>query len=234
LRILICDDDARETETLAGLLSELDNKPVVFNAGAEALEYFCSGGLVDLCFLDILMPEMSGIDLAEKLRENGFAGDIVFLSSSKDFGPETYAVKAFNYLLKPPTKDNVEKIISDAQAVREKADNQGITVNTKSMTRFIKYSELSHVEVMKNCVYFRLTNGEEIELYSTLDKIASQLLQDSRFVQSHRSYIVNMDDITNITGVRITLRKGKVIPITRSYSDTRNTYFKWKFGGERT
>ena len=107
--ILICDDmhdDGFKLEQ-AIKVSGIGAKCCYFDKGSDALSYIKTGAKVDVCFLDIVMPEMSGIELARQIRkmetDKGMkAHAIVFLTTSNEFASESFEVKAFTYLLKPP------------------------------------------------------------------------------------------------------------------------------------
>ncbi len=100
--ILICDDRPEESAVLNSLLgnSGFEVSTSVFDKGGKALEHIKAGRKADICILDIIMPDMSGIELAREIRACGYRGEIVFLSWSNDFGSESYEVGAFYYLVK--------------------------------------------------------------------------------------------------------------------------------------
>jgi DNA-binding LytR/AlgR family response regulator len=79
-------------------------------------------------------------------------------------------------------------------------------------------------------VHFRLIGGEEIEVYATFGEIARQLLTDPRFAQCHRSYIVNMSDVAAIDEREITMRNGRKVLYSKSYSDIKKKITKWITG----
>jgi len=87
MNILICDDIKEDADKLAALIAEsgFEAQTAVFTDSRQALDYFHSGANIDACFLDIIMPKMNGIKLAERLRENNFAS-------------QSYRVQAFDYL----------------------------------------------------------------------------------------------------------------------------------------
>jgi DNA-binding LytR/AlgR family response regulator len=229
LNILICDDIKSETAKLERLLNEsgFDVKIVSFLCGHEALEYVRTGIVIDVCFLDIVMPEMNGIILAEQLRGQGFRGQIVFLSTSRDYGPEAFSVKAFDYLLKPPRPANVRNVLKRLADEKLRSDTEGILVRISKVARHILFRDISHVEVIKHYVYFRLNDGEEIEIYATLGEFAVPLLNDHRFAQCHRSYIINMSEIASIDDREVTMRCGKNIPVSKSYMELKKKFIKW-------
>ena len=232
MNILICDDKQDEAREIGVLLSASDYKVStnIFSNGYDALDFIHTGAVIDVCFLDIVMPEMSGVTLARHLRKDGWTGDIVFLSTSREYGPESYEVKAFSYLLKPLTPVSVNDVLAKLEHARSTADTIGITVKTSSAARVILYRNISYVEVIRHKVYFRMTDGNEVELYAVFSDVARELLSDPRFVQCHRSYIVNMRDIEKVSEREIVTHGGARIPIARNYRETRNRFYKWMFG----
>ncbi len=229
MRILICDDLKSETDRLETVLknSGYELNIATFHNGYDVLDYIRSGAIVDICFLDIIMPEITGIKLAEELRADGFKGDIIFLSTSKEYGPESYIVNAFSYLLKPPNPEKVRDILFRLERQKKKDDSEGILIKVSKIARHMLFCDISYIEVIKHYVYFHLTDGEEIEIYATFKEIASQLLNDSRFTQCHRSYIVNMNDIKEINEREITMRSGRKIPYSKSYFEIKKKFAKW-------
>jgi DNA-binding LytR/AlgR family response regulator len=176
------------------------------------------------------MPDKNGIDLAKELREVGYSGDIVFLSASREYGPESYEVGAFSYLLKPLTTDGVDRILNDLDEARKSSENASIILKTPGIAKSILLRNISFAEVIQHKVYFRLTDGEEIGVYMTI-KEAAAILNDPRFIRCHRSYIINMEHIAEISEHEAAMRNGARIPIARSYCDTRKKYYRWVFGG---
>lgn len=235
MKILICDDMSSETSKLERLLGDsgFDVKTIAFNNGYDVLDYVHSGALVDVCFLDIVMPDISGIELAEQLRADGFKGELVFLTTSNDYAAQSYSVQAFSYLLKPPKPDAVRDILRKLEDAKRKNDTDGILIKVSKVARHVLFREISYLEVIKHYVYFRLTDGEEIEIYATFGDIAEQLLSDARFAQCHRSYIVNMSDVAAVDERQITMRSGKKIPYSKSYSDVKKRFAKWIVEGNR-
>lgn len=235
LNILICDDMENEAAELAALLKQsgFDVSLTVFQTARDALGYARSGAAVDCCFLDIVMPDMNGIALAQKLRAGGYAGSIVFLTTSNDYAHQAFNVKAFHYLLKPPTRESVATVLNDLENARKSADREGLSVKTPGVVRFILLRDISHTEVIDHTVHIRLINGSEVSVYTKFSEIARQLLKDGRFVQCHRSYIVNMSDIGSYTDAEITMQGGAKIPISRTYSDVKDELLQWMFGGNR-
>lgn len=235
MNILICDDMQNEVDRLTGLLKNTDYDVSLagFDNAADTLSFIRSGKIIDVCFLDIIMPDMNGIELAKILRKDGFKGEIIFLSTSKDYGPETYSVEAFGYLLKPPTPNSVRDILEKIETSRKNKDSDGVMVKTRGATRFLLFRDISYVEVINHKVYYRLTDGESLEVTAALQEIAPQLLRDKRFAICHSSYIVNISNISSIAGREITMRNGMIIPLSKTYLELKRKFLDWGLGGDQ-
>ena len=237
MNIVICDDVNDEALQLKKIisLSCSDADIRTFASAAEVLAFFRSGKKPDICFLDIIMPEMDGILLAEEMRKEGYRGPIVFLTSANYYAAQSYSVSAFSYLLKPPNEKKVIAILEKAEKANKENDTLGIQVKTKQLKRLILHRDISHVEVINHRLYLRLTDGIEVEIWSSLSEIAPILMGEnhnghgSRFAQCHGSFVVNMDNISYIQGNAVIMKSGKNIPISKKYADFKKLYEKRTF-----
>lgn len=232
MRVLVCDDMAADAARLVGLLrgSERVSDVAVFWSAQAALEHVLSGARVDVCFLDIIMPEMSGVALADGLRAGGYVGEIVFLTTANDFAHESYRVQAFDYLLKPPTAERVGAVLQRLTDALQSEDRAGIAVKTAAGTELVRLRDISYVEAINHFVCIRLTSGKEKRVRATFSDVAEQLLRDRRFIRCHRSFVVNMSGIEALTDLDIQMKGGALIPISRGYSHVRDELVKWMFG----
>jgi len=170
------------------------------------------------------MPETSGVVLAQELRNYGYNGFIVFLSASKDYGPESYQVKAFNYLVKPISIADIRAILKELHEAATATDTASIHIKTTSFTKRVLLKEISHIEVKTNYVYFSLEDGSELKSRVALSEIESHLLEDPRFVKCHRSFVVNLSNVDNLKSNEFVMRNGARIPISRGKSDVKRIY----------
>lgn len=234
MRILVCDDELEERNAISSLLMDCKYKQGCSLRGLHdpfmVLEYFEDGYEADIVFLDILMPIMSGIDLAQKLRASGYEGFIVFLSSVNCYAVESYGVKAFAYLLKPSNKSEVQALLDKIEKTRTSVKASGIKLILKDGSRFIKFADLIFVEVKNHNLFFHLNNGEIIKIYGKLIDYSEALLADPRMSQDNRSFIFNMDYIHRCEDGAVYLKDGTRISIPNGFSEFQNNYFKWMFG----
>jgi len=228
MNVLICDDIKSEAHKLANMMTGrgFDINIKVFYNAADSLEYISSGAKVDVCFLDIVMPGTSGIELAFSLREYGYTGFIVFLSASKDYGPESYQVKAFNYLVKPISISDIRVIFEELTDALSMADTAGILIKAHESTRNLPFRSISFIEVENNYVFFRLTDNSILKVRTPLTEIAEALQEDSRFIRCHRSFIVNISEVKSMKNNDFTMKSGAVVPISRNNTEAKKMYLK--------
>jgi DNA-binding LytR/AlgR family response regulator len=226
MNILICDDAANDALMLKKIIAfALPYASVqIFTSGAQALS-FIRDKKPAVCFLDIIMPDMDGISLARHIREEGYQGPIIFFTAANNYAFQSYDVNAAYYLLKPPEKEKVISLLARLEAEQKAADTAGIMIKIKSLSKRLLFRDISHAEVIKHKVYFRLANGEELAVTSLFWEIKPKLLADSRFAQCHRSFVVNMDSILQIQGSAIIMNCGKKIPLSKSFSGLKKVYW---------
>ncbi len=226
MNILICDDMQSEAEYLEERITEEGHSAAVFSVGADALEYIEDGGFADAAILDIMMPGMNGVELAARLRKTGWNGRIVFLSASGGFGPESYRVKAFDYLLKPITPIGIKDILKKLVDADKDADTKSVPLKAGGIIRTVLYRDISHVEAINHSVVYHLTDASKMEVYGAIADVEALLSADGRFARCHRSFIVNFNEIKSIAGYEIVMRTGARIKISQSYAGVKRLYFE--------
>ena len=162
--------------------------------------------------LDIQLKEMNGIDVAKRLRENGYKGDIIFLTAFREYVFRGYEVHAMNYLLKPVKENQLflcldemaHKLSSNCYLYRNKQD----IINIPYKDILSISSSLHYVDIV--------TVSEHYCQYATLNKIMEQLPKE--FIRVHKSCIVNMAHIYKISGSTIVLSNRMTAQIGRSYN----------------
>jgi len=237
--ILLLDDDPRELDKISRLVSAYyagkEHKQPLgnlhpFRSGSAALEFFLSGAAVDIAVLDIIMPEMSGVQFAEKIRDKGYRGHIIFLTSSNDFASESFMVGAFSYLLKPVHKErlfNVLLRIEEDRTRKQIEDNMSVFVQTRQYSQNILLRNIAYAEVMGRKLFIHLVNKEIVSFNKPMKEIAPQLLADGRFLRCHNSIIVNMEHVGSIRKNDAIMENGSAVPISRRFSEFKSRYVSW-------
>jgi len=241
MKIAICDDDKHELLQIHQFVDEFlscyfaDGKIEVytFQSGLDLIKQIESGDIFDVFLLDVIMPGITGLELAADIRRRDSACKIIFLTSSPEFAVQSYSVSAFNYLLKPIEKDKLfstlEKVVNDIYSCMKKY----IIVKTQIGMFKIFVHELIYVDVIGRTIFFHQTNGVVVESICTFSKIEEILLTYKCFIKPHRSYIVNLDYIKNLSASGFTTTSNQLIPISRNiFKNVRQTYINYSFKEE--
>jgi DNA-binding LytR/AlgR family response regulator len=237
MNLLVLDDEPAALDHLVGLLRGFGHKVTAFSTGSRLLAHHRRNPRApDAVVLDILLQgqERSGVDVARELRRQGFAGAVVFLSSSREYGPESYEVQAAGYLLKPATPATVAevlRVIGGAVTAQKAQDEASLLITSGKMPRKLFFSELMYVEVTGNRLHFHLSGGETVSVRGTLKDYAPALLADDRFAASHRAYIVNLDYVAAVRGDTATLLDGSAVYVSKAHVAFKEKFIRQKAGG---
>ena len=234
MKIAICDDDSQELAKISSFIDAYRQKNKVlltyntFNSGTE-LVFATKSGDYDILFLDILMPGFSGMQAAHEIRGFDKVAKIVFLTSSPEFAVESYQVKAHNYILKPVSKEKLSRLL-DELIKDEQSPQEGLAVKTQTGMVFILFSRVAFVEIMNKTLYFHLIDGSVREVYSSLAAFEDKLLSRPEFVRVHRSYIVNLWQVSEARSKELITHTGQTVPISRLlYGKVRAAFMEHLF-----
>jgi len=238
LRIAICDDDKEELARISSFLEKYQrehNAPLTykaFHSGVELLSTVKSGDYA-LYLLDVIMPAVNGVEVAKEIRSFDTEAKIVFLTSSPEFAVASYTVKAMDYILKPVEEGRLFGVLNELMTDSQKPQ-EGLTVKAKNGITRILFSRLVYVEVVNKQVYFHLADNSVREVTARLSEFEQTLLARPEFMRVHRSYIVNLFQINELTSNGLTTHQGNRIPVSRAlYKEVRNAYVKQLFCEER-
>lgn len=234
LRIAICDDMPEfleQTRALAACWPQRpDDMSIATFTDGDALVEAHSANPFDIIFLDVVMPLVGGIDTAAEIRRQDDSVKIVFLTFSKEFAYESYAVKADNYLLKPIDGSTLHTCLCECYGSILK-DEKCITIRCTTGVHRVKLRSIEHIEAQGKLVLFRLTDGTVIEAVEPFYVYESKLFLNDGFFKCHRSYLVNLYKISTYTQNEVTMHSGCRIPISRSlHKQFKEAYFALLFG----
>lgn len=223
-RFAVCDDSSADRAYVTALIQEWGGSREVLlqidgYPSAEAFLFaYEQDEAVDVLFLDIEMRDMSGVELARRLRQLGAGLQIVFLTGYMEYIAEGYDVEALHYLLKPVTKEKLDAVL-DRAAERIKTREAALLLSLPDGVVRLPLQEIRYLEVMKNYVTLHAA-GEEYSVKRPLSELAKEL--DERFYRTHRSYMVNIRFVKKITKTEVTLKDGRALPLSRKLYDGLN------------
>lgn len=181
---------------------------------------------VPLLFLDIQMPELSGVEFAKILPKDT---KIIFTTAFPQYALEGYKVNALDYLLKPISYEDFLRATEKAQdwynmLQKREAYNDDRIMFIKSEYKLLRVhlDDILYVEGLKDYVRICLKNGEKIMSLMSMKKLEDYLPRPE-FLRTHRSYIVHMPEVRSIDRFRIVF--GDIfIPISDNYKEEVQQY----------
>lgn len=240
IKIAFCDDDMEVLHQINELLDRYrvdrneDITYAAYQSPFELLTEIEKGLRPDILFLDVVMPGQNGMDVAKEIRQYDTNMKIIFLTSSPEFAVESYTVGAYFYQLKPIWEESFFRLMDSVLAECEKKKKNSLILRSKDGITRIDLRQLEYCEVLGRKLLFHLENGAVLESAGSLDDLAGQLMQYSNFFRPHRSFLVNMEYIQNISSRSIKMVNDAEIPIPHGKcSEIKNTYMEYAFNGEQ-
>ena len=240
IKIAFCDDDMEVLHQMNELLDRYrverneDITYAAFQSPFELLTEIEKGLRPVILFLDVVMPGQNGMDVAKEIRQYDTNMKIIFLTSSPEFAVESYSVGAYFYQLKPIWEESFFRLMDAVLAECEKKKKNSLILRSKDGITRIDLQQLEYCEVLGRKLLFHLENGAVLESAGSLDDLAGQLMQYSNFFRPHRSFLVNMEYIQNISSRSIKMVNDAEIPIPHGKcSEIKNTYIEYAFNGEQ-
>ncbi len=226
MNCILVDDDEMSRRLIEDYATRVDFVNLIqsFSNPVQALSFLQNPqNDVNLVFLDIEMPEMSGIDFMET---SSTKPQVIIVSSKDKYALQAFEYSVTDYLLKPITFPRFLKAVSRAyeryNSLRSPFDDdREIFIKKNNSLVRVRYGDILWIEAMENYVIISTVN-ERFTIHLTMKSIENQL-PSVRFKRVHRSFIVNIGKIDSIEDNVITMRSTegrKTIPIGKSYRET--------------
>jgi DNA-binding LytR/AlgR family response regulator len=224
MNCIIIDDDKLSRRVIEELVNKTESLTLSgsFSNAVDAINYLKQQENIELIFLDIEMPEMSGIDFLDTIKQTP---QIIIVSSKGKYALNAFDYDVTDFLLKPVTYARFYKAIDKAMNRMQRASlsntsKDEIFIKKNSSLVKLKYDDILYVEALENYVIFN-TYNEKYTIHFTM-KAVELKLPVSKFSRVHRSFIVNTNSINEIDDNAIivkTAEGSKSIPIGKSYRD---------------
>ena len=193
----------------ACIVEQLQSPEALLQQDAAGLRYELY--LIELAA--VARPE--GLTAAAELRRRGVRAPLAFLAHTTAYAYEAFRVDAMQYLHIPFRPEQLTALLDRAT---EPEYGPSVTVNTAEGLRALPYAGIEYLECTHHIVHFHLTTGEDVASLSLrvpFSAVAQPLLADGRFVQPHRSYVVNLEAVQLLSPGEVRMRSGARIPIPR-------------------
>ena len=244
---LIIDDSKQARKLLRMMFKDL--APCIYIVG-EAENVLEGLNLIeqfqpDAIFLDIEMPGISGLQLAEILIEKQYKGSVVFTTAYNSYAIKAFRLSAIDYLLKPIQEDEliqaIEKIISEKQNQHNETrlillsenlsekNNNVLCIPNQNGFEYIPINEIEYLEADGSYVTIYCVNKKSKTVSKNLKYFETALIDFVNFIRPHRSFIVNKDFITNYIksdGGFLILKSDVEIPIARERKQAIQEFLK--------
>lgn len=225
MKIALCDDDKKERDRLVSFFIEYSLQTGIalqvqhFENGFYLLDAIEKDNHFDVIILDILMPGMNGIQTAKQIRQFNEAVKIIFLTSSSEFAVDSYAVGASYYLLKPVEKMGFFEILQRFLHTAKQKEEESIILHDGKSLKRILLADLVQCEIQQRTILITLINGTILKTEGTLAELERELLRFSYLIKPHRSYVVNLRYVKEVTKKEVITVLGTQLPLARGRHD---------------
>ena len=204
INCIIVEDELPAREELKYFLNEEKEIKLIaeFDNPLDTLN-FLENNTADVIFLDINMPDMNGISLGKIITKMYPDMKIVFITAYKDYAVDAFEIKAFDYLLKPYSESRIKNLLKSLTNIKTENTNSVKNTNLKKIT--VNIGERLYVISLNDIDYIEASEKETL-IFSNEKKYVSkikiskweEMLKGDNFYRCHRSFIVNLDKITEI------------------------------------
>ena len=242
IRSITIDDEPLALAQIRAYISKVPFlEHVAEFSNAVDAQHFLESESVDLIFVDINMPDLTGTEFVRSLT--GQRPLIIFTTAYSEYAVEGFKLDALDYLLKPFSFADFERSANKAQSLHElikghsgastdnseaepsESDDEHISIRADHKVSLIKVREIIYIESAGEYVRLHLADGTRITTLFRIKNIETTLPSDM-FMRVHRSYIVNLKCITGYARGRIFLSNNEYVPIGENYKETFQNYIR--------
>jgi DNA-binding LytR/AlgR family response regulator len=234
LKCIIIDDEPLAIDVIARYIAQTSYLTLAgkYTNPVKAFEYL-AGHKTDLLFVDIQMPDLSGLELVRNLD---FQPAVIFTTAYAQYAIEGFQVDAIDYLLKPVDYPEFLKAAEKAKRwiyAKNKVSGAGsghefLFVKSGHKIIRIQLDSIKYIEGMSEYVRIHQEKGKPLMTLLSLKAIEGQLPED-QFMRVHKSYIVNLHKIAEIESQSIICNDGAVIPVSKLYREKLQEYIGRNF-----
>lgn len=219
-RLAVCEDDDTIRAELHSFCHEILTEDDVEHSiadfsSAQELEHTLTeeSAAFDLLILDIQMDGLTGMELAQSLRQRGDRVSIIFVTGCEDYLPEGYSVQPIHFLLKPVSREALAAALRTDWKINHMPKTAVLRIGNKTVSLLL--ADIRYIESYNHSIIVHQTEGDRTYFLSLTD-FEKQMPRD-QFCRCHNSYLVNMAYVEEIGRTELSLRGGDRLPIGRTY-----------------
>ena len=237
LNCIVIDDEPLAVRQMESYISKVPflKRLASFDNAIDAKNWLTEGNEVDIIFVDINMPELSGVEFVRELESYHL---VIFTTAYSEYAVEGFKLDAIDYLLKPFSFATFERAVNKAHSVAElltlrnsanseeqlpiseqSSDKECISIRADHKTTLVRYSNIIYLESAGEYIRLHLADGTKLVTLFRMKNMESELPAE-RFMRVHRSYIINIEHVTGYTKSRIFLTGDDYVPIGENYKES--------------
>ncbi len=208
-------EDADRLSELVGRYGEAHHVQFHITRHASAMEMLSDKSHYDLCFLDIDLPGISGMDAAQLLRVYDQTTPLVFVTNLAKYAVRGYEVDALGFIVKPATYGNVAMNLDRVLRALSQNSGRSVMVPTEDGVRVIALGSIVFVEVMGHRLTYHLEGEKPLEARGSLGQLEEELA-DAPIVRVSKSCLANMDKVSLIRNDYLQMSSGDRLRVSRT------------------
>lgn len=227
IKCIAIDDEPLALKLIEEYVSRIPTIELIktFDDAVSAAE-FLRNNTTDILFLDVNMPDISGVELARSLENKPL---IIFTTAYKKFAYDGFELEAVDYLLKPIEFERFSKAVNKAIALHQQKnavkepENEFLFVRSEYRMLKIDINTIEYIEGLEDYIRIHIINSKPVLTLMTMKSVMEKL-PASRFRRIHRSYIIATGRVVSILNKKVTLASSKELPISDTYVDFINEW----------
>lgn len=224
MKCIVIEDQPPAQRLLKRYIDDIERLQLtgIFSDAIKALDFLQTND-VELIFLDIHLPKISGLDFLRSLHKQP---QVILTTAFPDYALESYEFNVVDYLLKPYSFQRFVKAVAKVESKQIESSSEkdygaaDSDIYIKSGHEFIKVSIQDIVYINSDTDYTEVKTGHRKILSSDSLKYWTEALPPQIFARIHRSYILNTEMIDKVSGSQIHLKNGEILPIGRAYKES--------------
>ena len=241
IKCIAIDDEPLALRQIESYIKRASSLQLVASChNATQAEQVLERELVELIFVDINMPDKSGVDFVREMENPPM---VIFTTAYSEYALEGFRLDAVDFLLKPFSFAEFERAVEKARSLvelrrlrdaqsaslgealpaQESKGNDCISIKADYKVTLVRYTDIVYIESVGEYVRLHLVSGQKIMTLFRLKNMETALPSE-RFMRVHRSYIVNLEHVTGYARGRVSLDNGDSVPISVNYRDSFRDY----------
>ena len=238
MKVVICDDSLRDLSNIEKILLTYQSNHSgtyfdieKFSDASVLSKRIEENQLADIYLLDMIMMPTTGLDLGRQLRSLGNESAIIYITTSDDFALDAYSVHAIRYLLKPISQEKLFEAIDYALAYTKISIDTPYLLKTREGLVTIPHSKIEYIENVSRTLEIHRTDGKVLKglfIRRSFEEEIGSLLEERRFIQVHKSFLVNLNYVQQLSKNCIIMESGTYIPVSQKRAATvKNEYLSF-------